>query len=133
MFLNQKQVRIISDISEILRLMLPWKNLAFSDPKESFLGVCEDLGLSDFYRGTNAVSGIRHLLESTLESETRKFPKLMVEIIKRGIGYSGREGKMVYYEDIERINYLLLNLGYKIPELLNHRFLNSLSRKSDHA
>lgn len=129
LYLNQNQIMTISDLSDELRQILPWKNNVFSDKKKSFLGICEDLDLTEFYRGINPISGIRHLLESTLENVPQKFPKLVLEVVNRGILYSSEEGKKFYYENAEKINQLMFRLGYKIPELLSHRFLNSLPHK----
>lgn len=50
----------------------------------------------------------------------------MLEIVRCGIRYRGSKNDPVTVEDVQQLNHLLAEIGFKIPELHDPKFLNGL-------
>jgi hypothetical protein len=89
-------------------------------------------GLSQFWTGGSKQPAIRHLLEGVLNSGTGRFSKLIIKIVERSITYRKRKDPLTRAE-IERLNELLLKIGFKIPELHDPAFLGTFADTGSHA
>ncbi|HEC87310.1 MAG TPA: hypothetical protein ENI49_05540 [Thermoplasmatales archaeon] len=127
MALSPEEIKAISDIAKLLYSFLPGNPHPYADPSISFRGIAFELGLGKFWQKGSKLPAITNLLEKTLDFRRDMFCPLIVETVKRGIKYRANKGEEVTREEIERLNQLLLKVRFKIPELWDKNFLNSLS------
>lgn len=130
MSLSLKETQTLAEISEFLYSFLPGQAHPFADQGISFAGVAHELGLGKFWQGGSKQPAINALLEKTLDLSREKFCPLMVEIVRRGIKYRGSKGSPIMREYILSLNKFILEIGFKIPELWDEPFLESLPRES---
>ncbi len=126
MSLSPKQTQVITKIANLLYNFLPGNPHPFADQNISFRGIAYELGLENFWYGGSKLPAIINLLEKTLEFRPEMFYRLMLEIVSRGIKYKANKGTKITKEEIEKLNQLLLEIQFKIPELWDKDFLNSL-------
>ena len=107
---------------------LPGNPHPFADRRLSFAGIAAELGLE--WRGGSKRPAIVNLLERTLV-EKRNFSRLMVEVVRRAISYRENKKQPLSRDEIDSLNSLIQKIGYKIPDLLERGFLNSLPSKSN--
>ncbi len=128
MALTPAQNITLSELSEHLYNFLPGQAHPFADPSISFAGVAADLDLHQFWPAGSKQPAIFKLLSGTLEYRPERFSSLILEIVQRGIPYRQNKGTPITREEIERLNYLVACLGFKIPELHDPEFLRNLPR-----
>ena len=59
---------------------------------------------------------------------------MLLEVVRRGMKYRSSKGNPITKEEIESLNRLIFELGFKIPELWDESFLASLPRETvEHA
>ncbi|MBI2846857.1 MAG: restriction endonuclease [Chloroflexi bacterium] len=68
------------------------------------------------------------LLTATLQYQSNSFCPLLVELIRKGIMYRQNKGDSITYEEMKKLNELIAQVGFKIPELHDLKFLGSLPR-----
>lgn len=122
---------VLEEITDILYGFLPGKPHPYADPKLSFPGVAAELGLAHFWRDGSKRPALRYLLEGAL-NDTGKFCPLVLLIVQRGLT-KRNSANPVQRDEIERLNAALLKLGYKIPELIDARFLDGLPSQTPDA
>ena len=69
---------------------------------------------------------ITALLQKTLESRRESFERLILEIVRAGVTYRQKQRLPIQAEEIEQLNGLLLDVGFKFPELWDPDFHASL-------
>lgn len=121
MSLSLPETRAISRIANILYPFLPGTPHPYGVKRLSFPAVAQDLGLGQFWTGGSKRPAISRLLELTLENRRPLFCALVIEIVRRG-----QEKHDVTREEIDALNEAILALRFKIPELHDPAFLNSL-------
>ena len=126
MGLSLEEIRVISEIANLLYDFLPGNPHPFADQSISFKGLAHELDLGNFWPGGSKLPAIINLLEKTLEFKPQMFYRLILETVKRGIKYRAKKGREITREEIEKLNQLLLKIHFKIPELWNRNFLDSL-------
>ena len=121
-----KETQAISEIAELLYKFLPGKPHPFAAADISFPGVANKLGLSKFWIGGSKKPAIIQLLQATLDYRRDQFCNLIVEIVKMGIAYLSNKGEPVTRDEIAKLNQLITKVSFKIPELWESVFLDSL-------
>lgn len=130
MSLSLKETQVIAELAEFFYPFLPGQAHPFADESISFAGTARDMGLGHFWRGGSKRPAISGLLENTLHQRNDKFCLLVLEIVRRGMQYRSSKGNSITKEEIQTLNDLILELGFKIPELWDERFLLSLPRET---
>jgi len=130
MSLSLKETQTLAGISEFLYSFLPGQAHPFADQRISFAGIAHELGLGKFWQGGSKQPAINALLENTLDLKRERFCPLILEIVRRGIKYRGSKGSPITKENIQILNELILEVGFKIPELWDESFLASLPRET---
>ena len=92
----------------------------------TFANAAADAGVADFWQGGSKLPAITQLLELTLDHRRDAFCRLIEIIVRHGIQYRIRKREPLSRQDIERLNALVQNVGFKIPDLWDRRFLDSL-------
>jgi hypothetical protein len=126
MSLSLKENRVINEIASLLYDYLPGKPHPYANQEISFEGVAKKLGLNNFWNGGSKLPAITLLLEKTLEFKRLSFCDLILEIIRTGMIYRQNKGKTIKREEIQQLNKHLLGVQFKIPELWDPEFLESL-------
>ncbi len=127
--LSLSQTQALNELAKHLYSFLPGKAHPFADQGISFKGIATSLGLSEFWLGGSKLPTISQLLSNTLQYQSNKFCPLIVEIVRRGIQYRQSKNDPITRDEIERLNILVTQLGFKIPELYDSKFLNSLPHR----
>lgn len=126
MGLSLAETKAIQQIADLLYFYLPGKPHPFADQRISFAGVVYEYGLKDFWQGGSKGPAITAFLENTLEQKRDVFCSVILEIVRRGIKYRGNKGQPISREEIESLNELILKVRFKIPELWDKEFIESL-------
>lgn len=126
MAVTLKQSHALRQMAGLLSSFLPgsgdwrWKGHI------SFASVARDLGLGDLWPGGSKQAAIAALLERTLDRRPDRFEPLLLAIVRHGITYRQKKGEPIRRDEIETLNGLLLEVGFKFPDLWDSTFLDSL-------
>ncbi len=126
MALSLSESQAVNEISRVLYDYLPGKAHPFANQGLSFEGVTHQLGLSQFWQGGSKLPVITLLLEKTLEARRSQFCPLILEIVRSGMVYRNNKRSPITRDEIRRLNELIAKVQFKIPELWDPKFLDSL-------
>ena len=116
----------VNEMAAHLSDFLPGKPHPYADQRISFKGVAYQVGVGKFWADGSKLPALTMLLERTLELRRDKFCDLIVGIVRASLVYRSNKQKPLYREEIKRLNELLLNVHFKIPDLVDPSFLDSL-------
>lgn len=119
----------VNDIADLLYDFLPGKPHPYADQTISFPGVAAKLGLGKFWASGSKKPSITQLLQQTLEFERSKFCDLIIQMVRTGMTYRSNKNKPITREEIVMLNDLVTRVDFKIPELSEPTFLDTLPRK----
>ncbi len=126
MALPLKESRAARELAEALYDFLPGSGHKAWRGHVSFKSVAEKVGGGDFWQPGSKTPMIAALLERTLEFRRGRFEALVLEIVRAGLTYRQKNGRPVTPEEIDRINGLILEIGFKFPDLWDPDFAASL-------
>lgn len=126
MSISLKESRAIAEIAELLYDYLPGSGSPKWKGHVSFKTVAKKVGVGDFWQPGSKTPMITALLERTLEYRRGRFEPLMLEIVRAGLTYRQKSGNPVNPSDIDKLNGLILELGFKFPDLWDPEFKASL-------
>ena len=127
MSVTLKQSQALGQMAGVLYSFLPGSGHASWKGHVSFGTVARDVGVGDCWQGGSKEPAIATLLERTLERRPERFEPLMLAIVKHGMTYRQKQGRTIQRDEIETLNRLLLDVGFKFPDLWAPEFLESLS------
>src|SRR6185312_9778298 len=123
MSLSLKESKAIAEIADIFYSFLPGSG----DPKwkghVSFKTVAEKVGVGEFWQPGSKQPMITALLQRTLEHRRGCFERLILEIVRCGLTYREKQGNSVQPSEIQKLNGLLLDVGFKFPDLWDPDFI----------
>lgn len=126
MSLSLKESRAVRELADLLYDFLPGSGHAAWKGHVSFKSVAEKVGVGDFWQPGSKLPMLTALLERTLEFRRGRFEPLMVEIVRAGLTYRQKNGKPLTSDEVEKINGLILEIGFKFPDLWDPDFWASL-------
>jgi len=126
MSISLAESQAINEIASHLYDFLPGKPHPYADQSISFKGVAHKVGVGQFWRDGSKRPSLTLLLERTLQYQRDKFCDLILGIVHAGLIYRNNKGNPIEREEIQRLNELLLKVQFKIPDLWNPVFLDSL-------
>ncbi len=126
MVLSLRESRGVRELAEILYDFLPGSGSATWKGHVSFRSVAEKVGVGDYWQPGSKLPMLTALLERTLEFRRGRFEPLVVEIVRAGLTYRQKNGRPVTSEEVENINGLILEIGFKFPDLWDPDFLTTL-------
>jgi hypothetical protein len=88
--------------------------------------VADKVGVGDFWQPGSKLPMLTSLMERTLEFRRGRFEPLVVEIVRSGLTYRQKQGSPVRPDEIDKINGLILEVGFKFPDLWDPDFRNAL-------
>lgn len=119
------QVQAITDIARRVTDFLPGSSPSAST--YTFASAAKDAGVAQFWSlDSSKMPSITRLIEQTLLQRPSSFCPLMEVIVRNGLKYRSKKGTPLSRQDIEGLNKDILRLGFKIPELWDTGFLDSL-------
>jgi hypothetical protein len=126
MGISLKESRAIAELAEILYDFLPGAGPPQWRGHVSFKTVAEKLGIGDFWQPGSKTPMIIALLEKTLEFRRDRFEPLILEIVRAGLIYRKKLVNPIKPEEIDKLNGLILEIGFKFPDLWDSDFKASL-------
>ena len=126
MALSLKESQAVVGLADLLYSFLPGSGPQAWKGHVSFRTVAEKSGVGDFWQSGSKLPMIIALLERTLEYQRRRFEPLILEIVRSGIIYRHKQGHPVKPEEIDILNGLLVEVGFKFPDLWDSKFYESL-------
>ncbi len=130
MALDPKQTNVIVEMARLLYGFLPGSGAPHWQGHVSFATVARQVGVEDFWPGGSKEPAIVRLLQLTLERRPQLFTRLVTEIVNASLAYRRKQNAPLARDETVRLNGLLLDLGFKVPELRDEAFLNSLPAAS---
>jgi len=128
MRLSLAQEQTINELASLLYDYLPGQPHPYANQSSSFGGIATSIGLGHFWQGGSKLPAIAKLLRLTLEAQQHRFCPLIEEVVRRGIGYRQKKGQPLTREDVVALNTVVEQLGFRIPELHDPKFLDRLPR-----
>ncbi len=125
-----KESRAVRELAEALYDFLPGSGHISWRGHVSFKSVAEKVGVGDYWQPGSKLPMLTALFERTLELRRGLFEPLMVEIVRASLTYRQKNGKPVTSAEVEKINGLILEIGFKFPDLWDRDFLTSLRANS---
>lgn len=126
MALTLKESRAISEMAELLYDFLPGSGNPNWKGHVSFKTVAEKVGVGEYWQPGSKVPMITALLGKTLEFRRGRFEPLMLEIVRAGLIYRSKKKMPIQADDIEALNGLILEVGFKFSDLWDRDFRISL-------
>lgn len=124
--LSLKESRAVTALARYLYDFLPGSGYSKWKGHVSFKTIAEKVGVGDFWQSGSKLTMITTLLQHTLEQRRYLFEPLILEIVRAGIIYKEKQNNPLRPEDIDNLNGLILDLGFKFPDLWDPDFRNSL-------
>jgi len=126
MGLSLKESQACANMARVFYRFLPGAGFTKWKGHVSFSSIAQSLGIGNFWRPGSKEPAIAALLERTLEYKRSLFEPLILTIVREGIKYCQKQGRPITVDEIEQLNGLILEVGFKFPELWDRDFLNSL-------
>lgn len=126
MALPLKESRAVRELADVLYDFLPSSGSTAWKGHVSFKSVAEKVGVGDFWQPGSKLPMLAALLERTLEFRRGRFEPLIVEIVRAGLTYRQKSGRPLTPDEVDKINGLILEIGFKFPDLWDRDFLASL-------
>lgn len=127
MALSLKESRAVTNLAELLYDFLPGSGNPNWKGHVSFKTVAEKVGVGDFWQPGSKIPMITALLERTLEFRRGRFEPLILELVRAGLTYRQKQGNPIRPSDIDELNGLIIEIGFKFPDLWDPEFKNSLT------
>jgi len=126
--LTPQETQAITELAEALYSFLPATANPYSKPKVDFGTVARDTGIENLWPGGSKLPAIQALLEATLKFKRDRFCPLMIRITREGLKYRNKTGSPITQEEMNKLNQLITGVGFKIPELVDPKFISSLPK-----
>lgn len=114
---------MLGNVAKILYDWLPGSAPPFGKV-HTFRDSARENGLERYWPGGSKLPAIQYLLEGAL-LEHRLVP-LIITVAREGIKYRNKKGQPITRAEVEALSKALQELGYRISELHEPSFLNSL-------
>lgn len=131
MALSLRESNAVAGLADHLYDFLPGSWNAQWKGHVSFKSVAEKVGVGRFWQPGSKTPMLVALLSRTLEHRRDCFEPLILEVVRAAITYRQKRGEPLRPEDIETLNGLLVEVGFKFPDLWDHDFLAALRLDSN--
>jgi hypothetical protein len=117
------ETQILNDLAGLLYDFLPGSgNSNFSFPIAA-----TKVGVVEFWPGGSKRPAILHLLEGTLNARRHRFCPLILAVVQHSVPWRTGRGEPLTADEIDRLNILLSRLEFKIPDLHDPEFRETLA------
>lgn len=118
-----REAQAVEDLADLLYDFLPGSG----NNRTAFPIAATQAGVGELWVPGSKRPAVVHLLGATLEHRRHLFTKLIMTIVRQAMTYRRGKGNPLGRAEIDRLNALLPNVSFKIPELLDRTFLDSLN------
>jgi hypothetical protein len=126
MSLSLVESQALTEIAGVLYDFLPGKPHPYANPSISFKGAAIKVGVGQFWTDGSKLPSLNQLLDRTLTYHRDRFCDLILEIVRLGVMYRKTKSNPINREEIRKLNELLLKVQFKIPDLWDPMFIDSL-------
>ncbi|MDH7791647.1 hypothetical protein QBD00_002557 [Ochrobactrum sp. AN78] len=123
--LNMKEASAISEIADIMYSFLPGSG----NSKTAFPLAAGQAGVGEFWQPGSKLPSLTNLLSQTLEHRRNRFCPLILAIIRQSMTWRRGRNEPLTREEVDQLNALLLRVSFRIPELSDLEFLDTLPRR----
>ncbi len=120
------QVTALNGISAILADMLPYSGGFDNQGQITYRSIARDLGIQDYWEKMSKTPGLARLMEKILTHRRDVFEDFIIRSVKEGLRYREKKGNPIRRSEIEKLNGLIREVGFKFPELWDESFLAAL-------
>lgn len=120
------KTQALSDLAQHLYDYLPGTPHPMADARVSFEGVARRCDLAPYWSGGSKLPAITTLLEQTLEHQPKKFCGLILEIVRKAIGYRARKNPLKV-TDLAILHGLVYRVGFRLKDLENTEAFGELA------
>lgn len=113
-------------IDELALLLVDWLPGSSPGRTYTFAHAAADNGVAEFWPGGSKKPALTDLLQLTYEHRRDRFCALVLTIVQRGMSYRRQKGWPLQRPELEELNAVITRLSFKIPELWDRAFLDSL-------
>jgi hypothetical protein len=117
-----REAQSVEDLADLLYEFLPGSG----NTKTAFPLAAAKAGVGEFWVAGSKRPAIVQLLGTTLEHRRHRFTPLVLAIVQQSMTWRRGKGNPLTRAEIDRLNALLPGFSFKIPELLEREFLDSL-------
>jgi hypothetical protein len=121
--LSFREAQVVENLADLLYDFLPGSG----NGRTAFPLAAAQAGVGEFWVPGSKRPAIVQLLGATLEHRRQLFTKLILAIVRQAMTYRRGKGNPLTRGEIDRLNALLPGVSFKIPELLDRPFLESLA------
>jgi hypothetical protein len=118
-----REAQTVEDLADLLYDFLPGSG----NNRTAFPLAAAQAGVGDLWVPGSKRPAIVQLLTAALEQRRSCFTKLILAIVRQAMTYRRGKGNPLSREEIDRLNFLLPGVQFKIPELLDPSFLSSFA------
>lgn len=123
MGLSLKEAQVVEEIADLLYDFLPGSG----NSKTAFPLAAAQADVEEFWTGGSKRPAIVQLLTATLDIRRHRFTSLILAIVRQSMTWRRGKRNPLTRGEIERLNRLLPGISFRIPELLDEEFLESLA------
>lgn len=116
------EAQVIEDLADLLYDFLPGSG----NGRTAFPLAAAQTGVGELWVPGSKRPALVQLLGATLEHRRHLFTKLILAIVRQAMTYRRGKGNPLTRAEVDRLNSLLPGVSFKIPELLDRAFLDSL-------
>lgn len=127
--MNLAESQAVNELAEILYDFLPATPHPYANPALSYKGVAASIKLDKYWTGGSKKPAISMLLSNVLKYERGLFCNLIIEIVRNSLVYRQNKAPLTR-EEITAMNLVIQKIGFKVPDLWDTNFLNSLPSNS---
>lgn len=117
-----REAQSVEDLADLLYEFLPGSG----NMKTAFPLAASEAGVGEFWIHGSKRPAIVQLLSAALEHRRHRFTALMLAIVRQSMTWRRGKGNPLTRSEIDRLNTSLPEVSFKIPELLEGGFLDSL-------
>lgn len=118
-----REAQAIEDLADLFYDFLPGSG----NNRTAFPIAATQAGVGDLWTPGSKRPSIVQLLTATLEHRRHLFTTLVVAVVRQAMTYRRGKGNPLRRDEVDRLNALLPNVSFKIPELLDPSFLDALA------
>jgi len=126
MSLSPKESIAVTGIAEILAEFLPYSGAYEHSGQITYRSILVKMGLGNYWEKMSKRPGISRVLEKILIYRRDLFEPFILESVRKGFSYRLNKNQPIRREEIEKLNGLIIDVGFKFPDLLDQDFLTRL-------
>lgn len=126
MSLTLQQSNAVTGMATIMAEFIPYSGAFEAKGQVTTRSLCRKLGIERYWEKASKTRGLSVLMERILDHESSKFEPYIIETVREGIRYRQKNNNPITRREIENLNGLILEVGFKFSSLWDADFLKSL-------